>query len=197
MCEGRHLFTSPENCLYPDGSRPRVSGVLALKRMLGVDRQGGRGCKRLVMRVLRRLVTLRLMVRVVRLRLRLMKGRRSSSAVVWTLACLRDGTILRPRSWRLIVEMLTRGGMFPGWVACSGHLPDEGGVVLHGAALPHQELPPVLGAFLERDDGPRLTVLHQLMEGHLDTPYKIVSGVSVLIEDLEMEREVVVPVTEL
>ena len=86
MCEGRHLFTSPENCLYPDGSRPRVSGVLALELMLGVDRQGGRGCKRLVMRVLRRLVILRLMVRV--LRLRLMKGRRSSSAVVWTLACL-------------------------------------------------------------------------------------------------------------
>ena len=119
MCEGRHLFTSPENYLYPDGSRPRVSGVLALELMLGVDRQGGRGCKRLVMRVLRRLVILRLMVRGVRLRLRLMKGRRSSSAVVWTLACLGDGTIFRPLSRRLIVEVLTRGGMFPGRVACS------------------------------------------------------------------------------
>ena len=70
-------------------------------------------------------------------------------------------------------------------------------MILLGAALPHVEVSSVLVAFLERHHGPVLAVFHQLLEGHLDTPDEVILGVPVLIEDLQLDRELVVPVAEL
>ena len=50
------------------------------------------------------------------------------------------------------------------------------------------EVSPVLGSFLQGDDGPQLTVVDQVLQADLSAPNEIVPGVSVLVEDLEMER---------
>ena len=59
------------------------------------------------------------------------------------------------------------------------------------------ELPSVLGSFLQGDDGPNLTVVDELLQTDLRTSNKIIPGVSVVVEDLEVERQRVVGVAEL
>jgi len=70
-------------------------------------------------------------------------------------------------------------------------------LVLLLAALSHQEISSVLGAFLQGDHAPALAVIHQLLEGDLGAANEIISGVSVLIQDLQVQRKGVVTVTEL
>ena len=50
------------------------------------------------------------------------------------------------------------------------------------------EIPSVLGSFLQGDDGPNLTVVDELLQTDNSAANKVVPGVSVLVEDLEMER---------
>ena len=59
------------------------------------------------------------------------------------------------------------------------------------------ELSSVLGSFLKGDDGLHLTVVDQVLQTDLGAPYEVIPGVSVLVEDLEVERQGVVTVTEL
>ena len=59
------------------------------------------------------------------------------------------------------------------------------------------EVSPVLGSFLQGDDGPNLTIVDQLLEADLGASNEIIPGVSVLVEDLEVERQRVVGITEL
>ena len=59
--------------------------------------------------------------------------------------------------------------------------------MLH-TALSHEEVPPVLGSFHQGDDGPNLTVVDELLQTDFSAPNKVIPGVSVLVEDLEMER---------
>ena len=59
------------------------------------------------------------------------------------------------------------------------------------------EVSPVLGSFLQGDDGPNLTIVDQLLEADLRASNEIIPGVSVLVEDLEVERQRVVGITEL
>ena len=68
------------------------------------------------------------------------------------------------------------------------HLPEGLGVILLHTTLLHVELPPVLGSFLQGDDGPDLTVVDQVLKTDLGAPNKIIPGVSVLVVDLEVER---------
>ena len=50
------------------------------------------------------------------------------------------------------------------------------------------ELPSVLGSFLQGDDSPNLTVVDELLQTDLRTSNKIIPGVSVVVEDLKLER---------
>jgi len=59
------------------------------------------------------------------------------------------------------------------------------------------EVSSVLGSFLQGDDGPNLTIVDQLLEADLGAPDEIIPGVSVLVEDLEVERQRIVGITEL
>ena len=54
------------------------------------------------------------------------------------------------------------------------------------------ELPSVLGSFLQGDDSPNLTVVDELLQTDFSAANKVIPGVSVLVKDLEVERQGVV-----
>ena len=54
------------------------------------------------------------------------------------------------------------------------------------------ELSSELGSFLQGDDGLKLTVVDKVLQTDLCAPNEIIPGVSVLVEDLEVERQRVV-----
>ena len=74
----------------------------------------------------------------------------------------------------MTLKRLTSIGRFSLRITGGRHLPHQLRVILLSATLPHVQLPPVLVAFLERHRGPVLTVVHQLLEGHLDVPDEVV-----------------------
>ena len=49
------------------------------------------------------------------------------------------------------------------------------------------EISPVLGSFLQGDDGPNLTVVDEVLQTDNGAPDEVIPGVPVLVEDLEME----------
>ena len=96
-----------------------------------------------------------------------------------------------------ILEMILSCRGFPLRITCSWHLPDELRLIHLLAALSHQEISPVLVTHLQSDDGSCLTVVHQVLEADLSSTNEIISRVSVLIEDLQVERKGVVTITQL